>query len=261
MNAAQGAFHADLDDGRFGRAGQEVADQPQPDARDQPAWLKREQDPEGDDRVADHLPDSRRVARRRVAVAADTPQDRAQDPAAVHRKSGNQVEGAKGHVDESEPAEECAKLLLLDAKIDQVQQAADEQAADGPGAGDQRLVLRPTRLALHGGRSAEDEERDRGGAHAKASRHQRVGQLVGEYRSKEEERGRGRNQPVETGAPAWVVVRELDLSERIGDQESDHQPGEVQLHGDARDLQDPKRGTHAASVAEGAFRTDDGGLG
>src|SRR5206468_10739879 len=120
------------------RAGEEVADQPQPDAGDQPAWLKREQDPEGDDRVADHLAYGRRVARRGVAVAADSPQDRAQDPAAVHGKSGNQVEGAKGQVDASEPAEERAKLLLLDGQIDQVQQAADQQAADGPGAGDER---------------------------------------------------------------------------------------------------------------------------
>src|SRR5439155_10339641 len=111
------------------RARQEVADQPQPDATDQPATTEREQHPQRDDRVANHLPHRRRVARRRVAVAADAPQDRAQDPTAVHWKARDEVEDAQGQVDESEPSEERTELLLLDAKVDQEQQATNQQAA------------------------------------------------------------------------------------------------------------------------------------
>src|SRR5205814_6172692 len=154
-------------------------------------------------------------ASRRVSVAPNAPQDGPQDPSAIHGEARDQVEEAKAQVDDREPAQERAELWLRHAQVDQEQEPANQQAADRSRGSDQRLVARLLWLALHLSRATEDEQGDRGGAHAKAAGYQRVRQLVREHGRKEEDRRDRPDQPIELCPPSRGLGWKLDLRQGV----------------------------------------------
>ena len=180
-----------------------------------------------------------------LARALAPPEDRAEQPAAVEREGGHQVEHPQGRVDEGEPAEEVGDQWR--ARSHEPEPSGDDrhrEAGQGPDPRDQGLRAGALRLAVQARHAPEQPQGDAGHLHTAAPCHQSVGQLVGEQARVERGGAGQRREPVSGSCLAGDLLREQVHREGPRDQAENEDQAPVQADLDAEDLSKPDRRSH-----------------
>src|SRR6185312_874626 len=251
---------------RARRAAHHQADEHEPE-RVQAERTQHAPQADSDQHDRERLSGARGDAGAGVAFAADAPHERAQDPAAVQRVGGDQVEEEHDRVHRHEEAERQQHRRDVRARAEQrrVDEAmrADEREADEhaqnddrqrrerSGAGDLQLLARAAAFAAQQREPAERGDRDAGDVDPVAAGGERVAQLVHDDRREQQQRARDRGQ---VGGPVRAAERALERARQQEDHDEQHdEPAEVDADADAEDARELNRsGTpeHGGMVAQ-----------
>ncbi|MCU1649838.1 MAG: hypothetical protein JWQ60_987 [Pseudonocardia sp.] len=161
-----------------------------------------------------------------------------QDPPTVKRAAGQQVEHAQYDVHGGEPGQRrdrqrCGAERRTGARR-RGQQDPEAQAHGRAGQRDPQLCRGPVRLAAQFGDATEQPQRDPPYRQAHALGDQGVGQLVGQQRPDQSQRGSPAYQPVVGPAHTRHHRRQDGESEQLGQQEHADERRPVGAHEDAR---------------------------
>ena len=176
------------------------------------------------------------------------PEQRREDPAAVERGGGDQVEQRQDPVDEREPRqrrpEQAGRAERRQRERADTDCSRETDTRRGAGGGDAELGARRGRLASELGDPAEHPEGDAVDLHTVAASDQRVGDLVREHRGEEQSCRDEPDDPVRGRGLAGELGREAVGGKAQSEQPRDQQEAEVQPDGDP---EDPAQANAAAS--------------
>jgi hypothetical protein len=162
-------------------------------------------------------------------AACGSPQDRAQDSAAVERKTGDEVEKAQQQVDREEVAGDHANPRLVDKGRHGEGDPGQHEAGQWPNYRDQEFGGGGLGIAGEVRHATKDEQRYRRRLEPSGARHERVRQLVNEDgREQEQRRDRSQNPELPVRQPAQRGLQwQLERAQRPGHEPENDQPAVV----------------------------------
>ena len=172
-------------------------------------------------------------------------EQRVQNPPAVHRKRGDQIEDDEKNVGRGEPAHQrqmrivdLGELARAHRAERQRQREADDQIDGGPGERDDQLLARVGRQALQAGDAADRQERHFGRLDAVAAGGEDVAELVQHHAEEEED---DEHSAVERGAPPAAAPG------AGGDPDEEQEEGDMDLDRRAAEAADGEGPGHGAA--------------
>jgi hypothetical protein len=191
-----------------------------------------------------------------MAVAGEPPDDRAQDPAAVEREGGHDVqqehEGVRDRGEAQDDRDQRAGVeaqrrgvgeLIAGQRIaERAEDQRQHERHDGAGGGDAELLARRDAVAVGAHEAAEEEQVDADHADPLAPRGERVPELVGDDRAEEQRRGEHR------GDEAVAVAGDRRLERVAQDDDPEEQDDEPRRVRADAEPEDPRQGDGGAAA-------------
>src|SRR6185437_8828698 len=172
-----------------------------------------------------------------VVVPREQPDQRAKDPAAVHRECGQKVEDTEHNVDAAEKEEhvvDWTAILGTESEPGTEKCRAEDDAGERPRERHEQFVERLRGLARYLRDAAKDEERDALDGDAIALGDDAMGQFVQDDADKKEDDADGRHDEVRTRAGRGKGIG-IDLrGEEPRDDAEQQEPAGVHQDGDAK---------------------------
>lgn len=169
-------------------------------------------------------------------VLARSPDDGAEDSAAVERETGEKIEDSEQEIGGPEPRGKRIHHLIGRKRLSHSEEESGEKAAsDRTSDGDVEFLDGFRRVALDAGDSAEYKQSDRENANLVMLRDDAVGEFVEEERAEKENAGEDADAQMLGGSPGRILLRELRV-EKIGDAGKNNDPRGVEIDGYPQDF-------------------------